>query len=49
MIDAVAFFIDETKWPNHRCEQIHAAYRLDINEYNGRRQVQLILDCMEPA
>lgn len=49
MIDAVAFFIDEKKWPNHRCEKIHAAYRLDVNEYNGKRQVQLILDCMEPV
>jgi len=49
MIDAIAFFVDEKKWPNHRCEKIHAAYRLDINEYNGKRQVQLILDCMEPV
>jgi single-stranded-DNA-specific exonuclease len=48
MIDAVAFFVDLKEWPNHRCESIRAAYRLDINEYKGRRSVQLIIDYLEP-
>lgn len=47
LIDAVAFFIDTTKWPNHRCDAVRAAYRLDVNEYKGRRQVQLIVDHLE--
>lgn len=47
IIDAVAFFIDTTLWPNHRCENIHAAYRLDVNEYKGRRNVQLIVEYLE--
>ena len=48
VIDAVAFFIDVKEWPNHRCEQVRAAYRLDINEYKGRQTVQLIVDYLEP-
>jgi single-stranded-DNA-specific exonuclease len=47
VLDAIAFFVDTTVWPNHRCEQIHAVYRLDINEYKGRRSVQLIVDYFE--
>jgi single-stranded-DNA-specific exonuclease len=47
LIDAVAFFVDTTKWPNHRCDSVRAAFRLDINEYKGRRQVQLIVDHLE--
>lgn len=49
IIDAVAFFIDTTVWPNHRCEKIRAAFRLDINEYKGRQNVQLIMEYLEPA
>ncbi len=49
IIDAVAFFIDVKEWPNHRCEQVRAAYRLDINEYKGRQSVQLIVDYLEPV
>lgn len=49
VIDAVAFFIDVKEWPNHRCEQVRAAYRLDINEYKGRQSVQLIVDYLEPV
>lgn len=47
VLDAIAFFIDTTVWPNHRCEAVRAAYRLDINEYKGRRNVQLIIDYLE--
>ena len=46
-IDAIAFNIDEDKWPNHRCKMIHCTYRLDINEYRGNRKVQLIIDDLE--
>lgn len=47
IVDAVAFFIDTTLWPNHRCENVRAAYRLDVNEYKGRRNVQLIVEYLE--
>lgn len=49
VLDAVAFFIDTKEWPNHRCDSVRAAYRLDINEYKGRRNVQLIIEYLEPA
>jgi single-stranded-DNA-specific exonuclease len=48
-IDAIAFNIDIKQWPNHRCEKIYAAYRLDINEFRGRRTVQLIIEHLEAA
>lgn len=47
-MDAIAFFVDAKVWPNHRCQQVRAAYRLDVNEYKGRRSVQLIVDYLEP-
>ncbi len=45
-IDAIAFNIDPKEWPNHRARHMHAAYRLDINEYNGRTKLQLIVSSM---
>jgi len=48
-LDAVAFNIDQAQWPNYRCEQIYAAYRLDVNEYRNKRTVQLIVEHLEPA
>lgn len=47
LFDAIAFFVDTSVWPNHRCQQVNVAYRLDINEYKDRRNVQLILDYLE--
>ena len=43
-IDAIAFNIDIEAWPNHRCERVHVAYRIDVNEFRGRRTVQLIVE-----
>lgn len=48
ILDAVAFFVNPNEWPNHRCQLIHAAYRLDINEYKGKRNLQLIIDYLVP-
>lgn len=48
LIDAMAFFIDTSLWPNHRCENVHVAYRLDINEFKGRKTLQLLIDYMRP-
>ena len=47
--DAIAFNIDVDQWPNYRCERITAAYRLDINEFRGKRSVQLIVEHVEVA
>lgn len=45
--DAIAFNVDLEQWPNYRCEKIRMVYKLDINEYNGRFTVQLIVSHME--
>lgn len=42
--DAIAFNVNADEWPNHRCQQVHLVYRLDVNEFNGRRTVQFIVD-----
>lgn len=47
--DAIAFNVNLSDWPNHRCEKILAAYRLDINEYRGQRNLQLIIEHLEPV
>ncbi len=48
-LEAVAFNIDQAQWPNYRCQEIYAAFRLDINEFRNRRSVQLLLDYLEPV
>jgi len=45
--DAIAFNIDVEKWPNHRAQKIHAAYRLDVNEFRGQRNLQLVIEHFE--
>lgn len=49
VLDAMAFFVDTDSWPNQRCQTVHAAFRLDVNEYKGRQNVQLIMEHIEPA
>jgi len=45
--DAIAFNIDINQWPNHRCSEVYAAYRVDINEFRGKRSIQLIIEQLE--
>ncbi|NOZ10609.1 MAG: single-stranded-DNA-specific exonuclease RecJ [Gammaproteobacteria bacterium] len=47
-IDAIGFNLaPEGQLPEW--DQVHAAYRLDVNIYNGRRSAQLIIEHMEPC
>lgn len=48
-LEAVAFNVDAAQWPNYRCQQIYAAFRLDVNVFRNRRSVQLIVQHLEPA
>lgn len=43
-IDAIAFNVDINLWPNNRCEWVHLAYKLDVNEFRGKQTVQLLVD-----
>lgn len=47
IIDAIAFNIDLEHWPNERIKRIHAVYHLDINEYQGRQRLQLLINAMQ--
>ncbi|EKE68493.1 single-stranded-DNA-specific exonuclease RecJ [Gallaecimonas xiamenensis] len=49
LIDAIHFNADLDTWPNPNIQWVHAAYKLDINEYKGRQSVQLLVDHIEPA
>lgn len=47
-LDAIAFNGVEYGWHELRCP-VRLAYRLDVNEFRGRRSVQLLVEYMEPA
>ncbi|MBA6230808.1 MULTISPECIES: single-stranded-DNA-specific exonuclease RecJ [unclassified Colwellia] len=44
VFDAIAFNVDLTRWPDHKTQQVHLAYRLDINEFRGKQSVQFIVE-----
>ena len=46
-IDAIAFNVSLSQWPNHRAERINARYRIGINYYQGRKSLQLIVESLE--
>lgn len=46
-IDAIAFNVNLSHWPNHRAERINARYRLGINYYQGRKTLQLIVESLD--
>src|SRR3989338_934891 len=43
-VDAIAFRVDTAKWPNHRCTRATMVYRLDANEFQGRKTLQLVVE-----
>lgn len=45
-IEAIAFNIDLKQWPNHRAKRVHVAYKLDINLYQGRSRLQLMVEAL---
>ena len=48
-LDAIAFNIDNQMWPNLNIHRIQAVYKLDINEYRGQQNLQLLVEHFEPA
>ena len=47
LIDAICFNVEEQMREN--CPQwLRLAYRLDVNEYRGRRSAQMVIEHMEP-
>lgn len=49
VLDAIAFNIDTDVWPNEEITLVNIAYKLDINEYRGQLNPQLIVSLLEPS
>ena len=47
LIDGIWFNIDPSEWPNDHCQQVNLVYQLDINEFRGRRSVQLLIQHLD--
>lgn len=43
LIDAIAFNVDTNIWPNPNADKIQLVYKLDINVWQGRESVQLMV------
>ncbi|EMH0133181.1 TPA: single-stranded-DNA-specific exonuclease RecJ [Proteus mirabilis] len=44
MIDAIAFNVDVNIWPDNSIKTVELAYRLDVNEFRGQRNAQLLVE-----
>ncbi len=49
LIDAIAFNVDTTFWPNQELKKVRVAFKLDINEFRGKANLQLLVDHLEPV
>ncbi len=49
MIDAIAFNIDPRAWPDLSVQSVNLVYRLEVNEFRGNRNVQLLVDNLQSA
>lgn len=49
VVDAIAFNVDLEKWPNRSLSRIYLAYRLEVNEFRGVQNPQLMVEHLEPA
>ena len=48
LVDAIAFNVDLDTWPDESIDQVELAYRLDVNEFRGKRSVQLMVEHLRP-
>lgn len=48
IFDAIAFRTTDQDWPA-QVEQVQLVYRLDVNEFNGQRNAQLLVEYVEPV
>ena len=49
IVDAIAFNIDTKSWPDNGVSYVKIVYTLDVNDYRGLRNVQLVVKYLEPA
>ncbi|WP_442019504.1 single-stranded-DNA-specific exonuclease RecJ [Oceanisphaera sp. W20_SRM_FM3] len=48
LLDAIAFNVDLKVWPNAGINQVQLVYKLDINEWQGKQSLQLLVDKIVP-
>ena len=48
LLDAIAFNVDTRYYPDLSVKMARFVYKLDINEFRGNRDVQLLVDYIEP-
>ncbi len=48
LVDAIAFNIDTRYYPDLSIKTAKFAYKLEINEFRGNRDIQLLVDYIEP-
>ncbi len=48
LLDAIAFNTVDDHWPE-TVKEVSLAYRLDVNEYRGRRLLQLVVEYVQPC
>ncbi len=49
LLDGIAFNIDTSLWPDNSVQQAEVAYKLDVNEFRGQRNVQLLVEHLWPV
>lgn len=47
-LDAIAFNVDTSIWPNERTQYAKIVYKLNVNEFRGEQRLQLLVDYIEP-
>ena len=47
-LDGIAFNVDRDIWPNPNVRWVELVYKLDVNEYQGRESVQLMVAHLAP-
>ncbi|GAA5194155.1 single-stranded-DNA-specific exonuclease RecJ [Ferrimonas gelatinilytica] len=47
-LDAIAFNVDLTTWPNAGIQWVQLVYKLDVNHWRGRDSVQLLVEHLVP-
>ncbi len=48
LLDGIAFNVDTAIWPDPSIKEVEMVYRLDINEFRGKRSVQLLIEHLWP-
>ncbi|CAA2929910.1 Single-stranded-DNA-specific exonuclease RecJ [Arsenophonus endosymbiont of Bemisia tabaci Q2] len=49
IIDGIAFNIDTAYWPDNSIKMVELAYKLNVNEYRGNRNIQLLIQHLWPC